>query len=62
MESDKMTLLVGIDFSAFSEHALALAVEIAVRMQRSEGAVNNLLWRGLSRLALRIGDLRREPE
>lgn len=33
MESDKMTLLVGIDFSAFSEHALALAVEIAVRMQ-----------------------------
>ena len=35
--------------------------EIAVRMARSEGAVRNLLWRGLSRLALRIGDLRREP-
>lgn len=33
MESEKMTLLVGIDFSEFSERALALAVEIAVRMQ-----------------------------
>jgi nucleotide-binding universal stress UspA family protein len=33
MESDKMTVLVGIDFSEFSERALALAVEIAARMQ-----------------------------
>lgn len=30
--------------------------EIAVRMQRSEGAVRNLVYRGLSRLALRLGD------
>jgi RNA polymerase sigma-70 factor, ECF subfamily len=34
--------------------------EVAARMQRSEGAVRNLIWRGLSRLALRIGDLRRQ--
>jgi DNA-directed RNA polymerase specialized sigma24 family protein len=27
--------------------------EVAARMQRSEGAVRNLIWRGLSRLALR---------
>ena len=33
---------------------------IAARMQRSEGAVRNLVYRGLSRLALRVGDLRRE--
>lgn len=33
--------------------------EIAGRMQRSEGAVSNLIYRGLSRLALRIGELRR---
>ncbi|MBL9078097.1 MAG: sigma-70 family RNA polymerase sigma factor [Planctomycetes bacterium] len=33
--------------------------EIAVRMERSEGAVRNLVHRGLSRLALRLGDLRR---
>ncbi len=33
--------------------------EIAVRMQRSEGAVRNLVHRGLSRLALRLGELRR---
>jgi RNA polymerase sigma-70 factor, ECF subfamily len=29
--------------------------EIAVRMERSEGAVRNLVYRGLSRLALRLG-------
>jgi RNA polymerase sigma-70 factor (ECF subfamily) len=29
--------------------------EIAARMQRSEGAVRNLVYRGLSRLALRLG-------
>ena len=29
--------------------------EIAVRMNRSEGAVRNLVYRGLSRLALRLG-------
>lgn len=29
--------------------------EIADRMQRSEGAVRNLVYRGLSRLALRLG-------
>ena len=34
--------------------------EIASRMQRSEGAVRNLVHRGLSRLALRLGELRRE--
>ncbi|MEO6596375.1 MAG: RNA polymerase sigma factor [Planctomycetota bacterium] len=33
--------------------------EIAVRMQRSEGAARNLVHRGLSRLALRLGELRR---
>lgn len=33
--------------------------EIAARMQRSEGAVRNLVHRGLSRLALRLGELRR---
>ena len=33
--------------------------EIAARMQRSEGAARNLVHRGLSRLALRLGDLRR---
>lgn len=33
--------------------------EIAVRMERSEGAVRNLVHRGLSRLALRLGELRR---
>lgn len=34
--------------------------EIAARMQRSEGAARNLVHRGLSRLALRLGELRRE--
>jgi RNA polymerase sigma-70 factor (ECF subfamily) len=34
--------------------------EIAARMQRSEGAVRNLVHRGLARLALRLGELRRE--
>ncbi|MBK8097600.1 MAG: sigma-70 family RNA polymerase sigma factor [Planctomycetes bacterium] len=29
--------------------------EIAAKMQRSEGAVRNLVYRGLSRLALRLG-------
>lgn len=29
--------------------------EIAARMQRTEGAVRNLVYRGLSRLALRLG-------
>ncbi|MCU0866251.1 MAG: sigma-70 family RNA polymerase sigma factor [Planctomycetes bacterium] len=29
--------------------------EIAARLQRSEGAVRNLVYRGLSRLALRLG-------
>src|SRR5688572_10418931 len=33
--------------------------EIAARMQRSEGAARNLVQRGLSRLALRLGELRR---
>lgn len=33
--------------------------EIAARMARSEGAVRNLVHRGLSRLALRLGELRR---
>lgn len=33
--------------------------EIAARMQRSEGAARNLVYRGLSRLALRLGELRR---
>ena len=33
--------------------------EIAARMQRSEGAARNLVHRGLSRLALRLGELRR---
>ena len=33
--------------------------EIAARMDRSEGAVRNLVHRGLSRLALRLGELRR---
>lgn len=33
--------------------------EIAARMQRSEGATRNLVHRGLSRLALRLGELRR---
>ncbi len=39
--------------------------EIAARMQRSEGATRNLVHRGLSRLALRLGELRRaesEPD
>ncbi|MFO0175458.1 MAG: hypothetical protein ACK51X_01245, partial [Planctomycetota bacterium] len=49
---------------AVSHHKLCgLGVpEIAVRKQRSEGAVRNLIWRGLSRLALRIGDLRRADQ
>lgn len=34
--------------------------EIALRMQRSEGAVRNLVYRGLSKLALRIAELRRQ--
>ncbi|MCR9248635.1 MAG: sigma-70 family RNA polymerase sigma factor [bacterium] len=34
--------------------------EIAERMGRSPGAVRNLVYRGLSRLALRIAELRRE--
>lgn len=34
--------------------------DIAVRMERSEGAVRNLVHRGLSRLALRLGELRRD--
>jgi RNA polymerase sigma factor (sigma-70 family) len=34
--------------------------EIAARMQRSEGAVRNLVHRGLSRLGLRLSELRRE--
>jgi RNA polymerase sigma-70 factor (ECF subfamily) len=34
--------------------------EIAARMERSEGAVRNLVHRGLSRLAMRLGELRRE--
>lgn len=33
--------------------------EIAAAMQRSEGAVRNLVHRGLSKLALRLGELRR---
>lgn len=33
--------------------------EVAQRMQRSESAVKNLVHRGLSRLALRLGKLRR---
>ena len=33
--------------------------DIAARMQRSEGAARNLVHRGLSRLALRLGELRR---
>jgi RNA polymerase sigma factor (sigma-70 family) len=33
--------------------------EIATTMQRSEGAVRNLVHRGLSKLALRLGELRR---
>jgi RNA polymerase sigma factor (sigma-70 family) len=33
--------------------------EIAARMQRSEGATRNLVHRGLSRLALRLAELRR---
>ncbi len=33
--------------------------EIAERMQRSEASVRNLVYRGLSRLSLRIGALRR---
>lgn len=33
--------------------------DIAARMGRSEGAVRNLVHRGLSRLALRLGELRR---
>jgi RNA polymerase sigma-70 factor, ECF subfamily len=36
--------------------------EIAARMQRSEGAVRNLVHRGLSRLALRLAALRREGQ
>lgn len=34
--------------------------EIAERMDRTEGAVRNLVYRGLSKLALRLGELRRE--
>jgi RNA polymerase sigma factor (sigma-70 family) len=34
--------------------------DIAARMQRSEGAARNLVHRGLGRLALRLGELRRE--
>jgi DNA-directed RNA polymerase specialized sigma24 family protein len=34
--------------------------EIAVRMQRSEGAARNLVYRGLSKLLLRLGRLRRD--
>mgnify|MGYP002623847943 CR=1 FL=1 len=32
--------------------------EIAMRMQRSEGAVRNLVYRGVARLALRLEELR----
>ncbi|MCR9248130.1 MAG: sigma-70 family RNA polymerase sigma factor [bacterium] len=35
--------------------------EIAQRMDRSEGAARNLVHRGLSKLALRLGELRRQP-
>jgi RNA polymerase sigma-70 factor, ECF subfamily len=36
--------------------------EIAARMQRSEGAVRNLVHRGLSRLALQLAELRRDSD
>ncbi len=36
--------------------------DLAARMHRSEGAVRNLVHRGLSRLAVRLGELRRADE
>ncbi|MBK8097207.1 MAG: sigma-70 family RNA polymerase sigma factor [Planctomycetes bacterium] len=47
-EAISLQRLCGMDYPA-----------IAARMQRSEGAVRNLVHRGLSRLALRLGELRR---
>ncbi len=47
-EAISMQRLCGMDYG-----------EIAVRMQRSEGAARNLVHRGLSRLALRLAELRR---
>ena len=47
-EAISLQRLCGMDYAA-----------IAARMQRSEGAVRNLVYRGLSRLALRLAELRR---
>ncbi len=47
-EAISLQRLCGMDYAA-----------IAARMARSEGAVRNLVHRGLSRLALRLGELRR---
>lgn len=47
-EAISLRRLCGMDYAA-----------IAARMQRSEGAVRNLVHRGLSQLALRLGELRR---
>lgn len=47
-EAISLRRLCGMDYDAIAE-----------RMQRSEGAARNLVHRGLSRLALRLGELRR---
>jgi RNA polymerase sigma-70 factor, ECF subfamily len=46
-EAIGMHRLCGMDYPAIAE-----------QMQRSEGAVRNLVYRGLARLALRLGELR----
>ncbi|MBL8752961.1 MAG: sigma-70 family RNA polymerase sigma factor [Planctomycetes bacterium] len=47
-EAISLRRLCGMDYAAIAAH-----------MQRSEGAVRNLVHRGLSQLALRLGELRR---
>lgn len=50
-EAISLQRLCGMDYAA-----------IAARMERSEGAVRNLVHRGLSRFALRLGELRRAEQ
>lgn len=47
-EAITLQRLCGMDYTTIAQH-----------MQRSEGAARNLVHRGLSRLALRLGELRR---
>lgn len=50
-EAISLQRLCGMDYAA-----------IAARMERSEGAVRNLVHRGLSRFALRLAELRRAEQ